>query len=76
MGLHVCRQCAEVDLCDRCMAKYGINALALATCSGHAFFDIDTANFGSTGSTTPQSKIAVEAWIRDISEQYNVELVK
>lgn len=76
MGLHVCTQCADVDLCDRCMADYAINVLVLATCSGHAFFDVDTANLESVEPTALPSKAAVDAWIDEISDQYNVESVE
>lgn len=70
MGLHVCTQCAAVDLCDRCMTNYAATALAPATCSGHTFFDVDATSLGSVGSTALQGQVAFAAWMDEISNQY------
>lgn len=43
MGLHVCRQCVETDLCDRCMADYTNEALLQVRCTRHSFFHVDMA---------------------------------
>lgn len=76
MGFHVCTQCVDTDLCDRCMADYSTTALAPATCSGHAFFDVDTAGLRSMDPTALRSKVGFDAWIEEISDQYDVKSIQ
>jgi len=73
MGLHICRQCGDVDLCDRCMTKYAVHALTLVTCSGHVFFTGDTVELGTTRFTVPLGEAAVDPWIMGIGEEYKVD---
>jgi len=71
MGLHVCRQCADTELCGRCMADYAHDALVLVRCARHTFFDVDMAALAASESMGIGDRAGASAWMDTISDEYN-----
>lgn len=70
-GHHVCRQCDEVDLCNKCMARYRNHELTLPNCSGHEFLDVGaTISKWLEASGTEKENQDIGAWIVKLQEKY------
>lgn len=69
-GLHVCRRCPNIDLCDQCMAKYADDTLGLMTCSRDSFFSIDMSRLRTFETVIPGAKSTAASWLAEMSRQY------
>ena len=64
-GWYVCRTCADVDLCRRCMDLYNSKAELLDKCQAHAFFEAT--------SKTPVLPMSNDPWLDDMRKLYGID---
>lgn len=69
MGLHVCRECIGVNLCDSCFSVYTDNTLNLPTCCEHRFCDFGVM-VRETDWSDGWGERGFSAWISKLIAQY------
>lgn len=69
VGLNVCIECADVDLCDTCLVEYRKGKLAPRGCTAHVFYSTDTKSLATSEDDVFEE--VVDLWIDEMIHKYS-----